>query len=78
MFIPEREQQLKVPDLRFNRRIGQYAHQQYTVDGDPISADRYKEYLTGVLPRPEDIQLVHDIEKEPDWIEPKKADSLEK
>ena len=78
MFIPERERQLKVPDLRFNRRIGQYAHQQYTVDGDPISADRYKEYLTGVLPRPEDIQLVHDIEKEPDWIEPKKADSLEK
>jgi hypothetical protein len=29
-----------------------------------------------VLPRPEDLALVHDIEKEPDWIEAKKADSL--
>jgi benzoyl-CoA 2,3-dioxygenase component B len=77
MFIPQRELQLKVPDLKFNRRIGQYAHQHYNVDGEPIASDKYKDYLASVLPRPEDIQLVHDIEKEPDWIEPKKADSLQ-
>jgi hypothetical protein len=77
MFIPEREQQLKVPDLKFNRRIGLYAHQHFTVDGAPIDAEKYPAYLTSVLPRPEDIAVVHGIEKEPDWIEPKKADSLQ-
>jgi hypothetical protein len=76
MFIPERERQLKVPDLKFNRRIGMYAHQKYTVDGAPIDPSKYAGYLESVLPRPEDIAIVHDIEKEPDWIEPKKADSL--
>jgi len=29
-----------------------------------------------VLPQPEHYTIVHDIEKEPDWIEAKKADSL--
>ncbi len=76
MFIPERERQLKVPDLKFNRRIGLYAHQHFTVDGEPLDAAKYAAYLTSVLPRPEDIAVVHGIEKEPDWIEPKKADSL--
>jgi hypothetical protein len=77
MFIPERERQLKVPDLKFNRRIGMYAHQKYTVDGQPLDDSKYAAYLESVLPRPEDIAVVHDIEKEPDWIEPKKADSLQ-
>jgi benzoyl-CoA 2,3-dioxygenase component B len=76
MFIPERERWLKVPELKFNRRIGVYAHQHFTVDGVPMDADKYPAYRTAMLPRPEDIALVHDIEKEPDWIESKKADSL--
>src|SRR5438477_5707960 len=77
MFIPERERQLKVPDLKFNRRIGMYAHQKFTVDGQPLDEAKYPAYLESVLPRPADIAVVHDIEKEPDWIEPKKADSLQ-
>jgi len=76
MFIPERERQLKVPDLKFNRRIGLYAHKHFNVDGEPLDAAKYPAYLTSVLPRPEDIAVVHGIEKEPDWIEAKKADSL--
>ena len=44
--------------------------------GEPVSPERYPAYLESVLPRAEDIALVHSIEKEPDWIEPKKADSL--
>jgi benzoyl-CoA 2,3-epoxidase subunit B len=76
MFIPERERHLSVPDLKFNRKIGMYARQYFTTEGQEISAEKYPAYLATVLPRPEDIQLVHDIEKEPDWIEPKKADSL--
>ena len=76
MFIPERERWLKVPELQFNRRIGLYAHQCFTTEGQPMDAERYPDYRAGLLPSPEDIALVHDIEKEPDWIEPKKADSL--
>jgi hypothetical protein len=77
MFIPERERWLKVPDVRFNRKIGEYAHQLYTVDGEPMD-DRaqYDAYLKTVLPQPEHYTVVHDLEKEPAWIEPKKADSL--
>src|SRR5262249_27556435 len=63
MFIPERERQLKVPDLKFNRRIGMYAHQKYTVDGQPLDESKYTAYLETVMPRPEDIAIVHDIEK---------------
>jgi hypothetical protein len=77
MFIPDRERWLRVPDTKFNRRIGVYAHQHYTVDGEPIDdAAKYQAYLKTVLPQPEHYQIVHDIEKEPGWIEPKKADSL--
>jgi len=47
------------------------------VDGEPIDdAAKYEAYLKTVLPQPEHYQIVHDIEKEPGWIEPKKADSL--
>src|SRR5256884_696414 len=35
MFIPERERWLRVPDTKFNRKIGVYAHQRYTVAGAP-------------------------------------------
>jgi hypothetical protein len=79
MFIPERERQLKIPDVKFNRRIGKYARQLYTVEGDAIDdPTKYQEYLKTVLPQPEHYRIVHDIEKEPGWIEPKKADSLRK
>src|SRR2546427_12737234 len=54
IFIPERDRQLKVPDLKFNRRIGMYAHQHFTVDGEPIDAAKYPAYLESGLPRPED------------------------
>src|SRR3954467_1327680 len=48
MFIPERERQLKVPDLKFNRRIGMYAHQKFSVDGQPLDASKYQAYLESV------------------------------
>src|SRR5260370_36026092 len=77
MFIPERERWLRVPDVRFNRKIGAYAHQHFTVDGQPIDdAAQYQAYLTTLLPQPEHYQRVPAIEREPGWLEPKKADSL--
>ena len=76
MFIPDQDRQIKMPSLKFNRRIGMYARQFWTVEGEPIDESKYAAYLSTVLPRAEDIQFVKDLEKEPNWIEPKKADSL--
>jgi benzoyl-CoA 2,3-dioxygenase component B len=72
--IPDRERWLQVPALKFNRRIGVYAHQCWTVDGREISRDRYEEYLTSVLPQPADYFALRDIMKDDDWIAPKKQD----
>src|SRR5437764_14695834 len=33
MFIPDRDRWLRMPDTKFNRRIGVHAHQPYTGDG---------------------------------------------
>jgi benzoyl-CoA 2,3-dioxygenase component B len=77
MFIPDRDRWLRMPDTKFNRKIGVHAHQRYAVDGKPIDDPaKYAEYLKTVLPQPEHYQTVHDVEKEPAWIEAKKADSL--
>ncbi|PYP35778.1 MAG: hypothetical protein DMD46_11950 [Gemmatimonadetes bacterium] len=77
MFIPDRDRWLRMPDTKFNRRIGVYAHQRYTVDGQPIDDPaKYDAYLKTVLPQREHYDTVHAIEKEPGWIEGKKADSL--
>ena len=70
-------QELYTPHIKFNRRIGVHAHQRYTVDGQAIDdPEKYETYLKTVLPQPEHYQMVHGIEKEPGWIESKKADSL--
>jgi benzoyl-CoA 2,3-epoxidase subunit B len=61
--------QLRLPDLKFRRRIGDHAGQPYAVDGTPLSSATYEQYLTEVLPTPEDLQRLEALMKEPDWIE---------
>jgi hypothetical protein len=72
-YIPDRDRWLKVPDLKFNRRIGMYANQCYTVDGEELSPERYPDYLKQVLPQEADYRQLHDIIKAGEWIEPKEA-----
>ncbi len=74
-YIPDHDRWLMVPDIKFNRRIGQYAHQYYTVDGDPMSPERYPTYLASVTPGPDDYRQLHDLTKDGDWIEPRKVAS---
>ncbi len=63
---------LYVPDLKFNRRIGEVAGQPYSVTGELLSAQEYEEHLREVLPQPEDVKLVNEIQSnEPTWIAPK-------
>lgn len=67
--IPDRDRWLKIPDIRFNRRIGRWAHQHYDIDGNELSADRYEDYLKSVTPLEADYKLIDDVTKDPGWIE---------
>ncbi len=71
-YIPDRDRWLMIPDIKFNRKIGQWAHREFDVEGNEVSPERYKEYLASVTPSKEDYQLLHDLMKEPDWIEARK------
>jgi benzoyl-CoA 2,3-dioxygenase component B len=70
--LPPGQPRLYVPDLKFNRRIGQYAHQRYSVHGELLEPEEYEEHLRQVLPQPEDVKLMADIQaNEPRWVAPK-------
>jgi benzoyl-CoA 2,3-dioxygenase component B len=73
--IPEDQQQLEVPSVKFNRRIGQYKGMTFTIDGEPIERERYSAYVDSVMPTAEDRELLRDIFKENDWIAPRKSES---
>ncbi len=70
--VPEGQPLLYVPDMKFNRNIGEFAKQCYSVTGELMDAAKYAEYMKGVLPQPEDVKLVNEIQAaEPKWIAPK-------
>ena len=66
--IPEDQPKLYAPDLRFNRRIGDYAFQPYSITGEKLSPEAYEKHLREVLPTEEDEQRFADLIKEPGWI----------
>jgi hypothetical protein len=67
--IPERDRWLKIPDIKFNRKIGRWAHEHYDVDGNEISADKFDAYLTSVTPSAADYRMIDEVTKDSDWIE---------
>jgi hypothetical protein len=70
--VPAGQPRLYVPDMKFNRHIGAHANQPYSVHGELLSEKEYEQHLKEVLPQPEDIKLVMDIQaNEPKWIAPK-------
>jgi benzoyl-CoA 2,3-dioxygenase component B len=66
--LPENQPKLRLPDLKFRRRIGDHAHQPYTVDGALLSPEACEKHLQEVLPTPEDLKRMDELMKEPDWI----------
>jgi benzoyl-CoA 2,3-dioxygenase component B len=72
--IPDDQPKLRVPDIKFNRHIGQYKAQCWTVDGQELNAEDYANYLPTALPTQEDKQVLASITREKDWITPKKED----
>jgi benzoyl-CoA 2,3-epoxidase subunit B len=67
--IPEDQPKLRLPNVTFRRRIGDYARQPYAVDGTLLSPEAYEKHLQEVLPTPEDLKLMDTLMKEPGWIE---------
>ncbi|HWP58630.1 MAG TPA: Phenylacetic acid catabolic protein [Candidatus Acidoferrales bacterium] len=66
--IPEGEPKLFAPDVKFNRKIGDYADKTYSVDGKLLSADQYRKHLAEVLPGPQDTKILETIFKEGNWL----------
>lgn len=66
---------LVVPDMRFNRKIGDYAGQRHSVDGRRLSAEEWAAYAPSVLPAAEDERRISELVKNPAWIAPKVQDN---
>jgi hypothetical protein len=65
---------LYVPDVKFNRHIGEYGRQPYSVTGELLSEEAYEGHLKEMLPQPEDVALVNEIQNvEKQWISAKGA-----
>ncbi|MGH9776220.1 MAG: Phenylacetic acid catabolic protein [Candidatus Acidiferrales bacterium] len=72
--IPAGEPTLYTPDLKFNRHIGEFANQSYSVAGELLTPAAHLEHLNQALPQAEDIRLVSEIQQlEPRWVAPKGA-----
>jgi hypothetical protein len=66
--VPEGETKLYAPDLRFNRSIGEHIGKTYSVTGELLSADAYKDHVAEVLPTVEDEKLLAEIIRGKDWV----------
>ena len=67
-FIPPDQPQLRVPDEKFRRSIGQFAGMSYSVGGELLSPDAYAKHLKEVLPSDEDDNYLIGVEREKGWI----------
>jgi benzoyl-CoA 2,3-dioxygenase component B len=65
------ETKLYMPDIRFNRKIGVYAGQCWSVDGRQLTAEEWEAYAPTVLPTQADEDRLKEFFKDPAWIAPK-------
>jgi benzoyl-CoA 2,3-dioxygenase component B len=66
--IPEGQPRLYVPDVKFNRQIGDYAGRSYSADGRLLSTDEYRRHLDAVLPGPHDLEALQSVFQAGSWI----------
>jgi len=62
---------LYVPDTRFNREIGEFKDQRWSVDGRRLTEAEWSAYAASVLPTPQDDAALTEYFKNPGWIAPK-------
>jgi benzoyl-CoA 2,3-dioxygenase component B len=70
-YIPFGQPKLFAPDIKFNRNIGKYKGQTYSITGELLNIDEYQKHISNVLPNKEDVKILESIFKEKNWIEPK-------
>jgi benzoyl-CoA 2,3-dioxygenase component B len=63
--------QIYMPDMRFNRKIGAYSGQYWTVDGRQLTKEEWDAYAPSVLPTAKDDEQLNAYFKDPNWIAPK-------
>jgi benzoyl-CoA 2,3-dioxygenase component B len=69
------ELKLYAPDMKFNRRIGEFAGKCFDVHGEPLTREEFERHRAEMLPQPEDIAAVSAMLKaDNEWIEPKGHD----
>jgi len=66
--IPDDQPKLRLPDLKFHRKIGEYADKTYSIDGELLSREAYDKHLDDVLPNAADKARLTDIFKESNWV----------
>jgi benzoyl-CoA 2,3-epoxidase subunit B len=66
--IANEGRKLRAPSVKFNRKIGDYADQMFSVDGEPLSAAEYQEHLKRVLPGPADLETLRTIFTDGEWV----------
>lgn len=64
-------EKIYMPDIRFNRQIGDFKGQRWSVDGRLLSEQDYAAHLREVLPSEDDERRLTELFKNPEWIAPK-------
>jgi benzoyl-CoA 2,3-dioxygenase component B len=67
---PEGWDEFRIPDLKYNRRIGDYGGQRFSVRGEDLDAAAFAAHLEETLPREEDKVYMRELMKTKDWIAP--------
>ncbi|HEX2914854.1 MAG TPA: hypothetical protein VH186_28940, partial [Chloroflexia bacterium] len=66
--IPEDQTKLFLPDIKFNRKIGDNANQPYDLNGELMPAEQFPAYLAKHTPGAEDKELLKELLKGGDWL----------
>lgn len=61
---------MQIPDIHFNRSIGEYKDKTFSINGDPLTAAAFEKHLQDVLPGTEDRAHLDVLFKERDWVYP--------
>lgn len=75
--VPEGQPKLYLPDVKFNRQIGDFARQPYDVKGNKLGAEEFPAYLASKLPGATDQQILAGLFKENNWIMPRDPKSMD-
>ncbi|HSK29166.1 MAG TPA: Phenylacetic acid catabolic protein [Candidatus Limnocylindria bacterium] len=66
--IPAGQPKLYAPDLKFNRSIGENVGKTYSVTGELLTPEAYKNHVSDVLPTAEDEKVLAEIINGKDWV----------